>query len=321
MTSRTRSLLIPFAIVACVLPLALSGTALAAPEDRLLAPTATQIGVFAGVPYVQYDGIFEGMTSTGEFRVPYRITAPADPDLGNRTVLVEPPHFAAGLAVLGIYLGPDLLFSRGFAHAGVGWSTASSGTGLTQRILDPSVPGVFIEGGFPDSRGRTDHEIIADFAHALGDPAAGSVLGSLSRRYVTGVSDSSLPVLDLVTSGGATNVFDLALPITTEWEDPQPALPARLRRQAAHRQFRGGCFPDSRRPGDGAGPVPVLRGRGHTAHTRFPRDPFLHERDDARLVGSRAPRPFPAGAPLGRDWHSSPAELSAPDVHVRQDHP
>ena len=202
------------------------GNRVAAPQDRLLAPTATQIGVFAGVPYVQYDGIFEGMTSTGAFRVPYRITAPSDPDLGNRTVLVEPPHFAAGLAVLGIYLGPDLLFSRGFAHAGVGWSTASSGTSLTQRILDPSVPGVFIEGGFPDSRGRTDHEIVADFAHALGDPAAGSVLGSLSRRYVTGVSDSSLPVLDLVTSGRAINVFDLALPITTEWDDPQPALAA-----------------------------------------------------------------------------------------------
>jgi hypothetical protein len=222
----TRSLPVLSVIVACVLPLTVSGTALAATEDRLLTPTATQIGVFAGVPYVQYDGIFEGTTSTGDFRVPYRITAPADPDLGNGTVLVEPPHFAAGLTVLGIYLGPDLLFSRGFAHAGVGWSTATSGAGLTRRILDPSVPGVFIEGGVRDSRGRTDIEIIADFARALGDPEAGSVLGPLSRRYVTGVSDSSIPVLDLVTSGRATNLFDLAVPITTESADPQPALAA-----------------------------------------------------------------------------------------------
>ena len=220
----TRSLLIPSVIIACLLPLTVSGTALAGTEDRLLTPTATQIGVFSGVPYVQYDGIFEGTTSTGDFRVPYRITAPADPDLGNGTVLVEPPHFAAGLTVLGIYLGPDLLFSRGFAHAGVGWSTALSGGSLTQRILDPSVPGVFIRGGFKDSGGRTDTEIVADFARALGDPEAGSVLGSLSRRYVTGVSDSSIPVLDLVTSGRASNLFDLALPITTEWADPQPAL-------------------------------------------------------------------------------------------------
>ena len=226
MRSRIRSLLIPSVIVACVLPLALSGTALAATQDQLLSPTATPIGTFAGVPYVQYDGIFEGTTTTGAFRVPYRITAPADPELGNGTVLVEPPHFATGLSVLGIYLGADLLFSRGFAHAGVGWSTAATQTGLTQRILDPSVPGVFIEGGFPDSRGRTDPEIIADFARAVGDPAAGSVLGSLSRRYVTGVSDSSFPVLDLVTTGRALNVFDLALPITTEWADPQPALAA-----------------------------------------------------------------------------------------------
>ena len=94
-----------------------------------------------------------------------------------------------------------------------------------------------------------------------------------------------------------------------------------LRRQAAHRQLRGGCFPDSRRQGDRAGPVPVLRRRGLTAHTRFPRGPFHLEPDDARLLGSRAPRPFPAGPPLGRDWHFSPAELPPADVQVRQDRP
>jgi len=93
------------------------------------------------------------------------------------------------------------------------------------RILDPSVPGTFIEGGFEDSGGRTDPEIIVDFARALAmDQEAKSMLGRVARRYVTGLSDSSYPVMDLVTSGLAGGVFDLAMPLTTEWNDPQPAL-------------------------------------------------------------------------------------------------
>jgi hypothetical protein len=38
--------------------------------DQLLAATRTQAGTFEGVPYVRYDGIFQGETSTGAFRVP-----------------------------------------------------------------------------------------------------------------------------------------------------------------------------------------------------------------------------------------------------------
>jgi Alpha/beta hydrolase domain len=198
-----------------------------ATADQLLAPTATPAGTFAGVSYVQYDGIFEGETSTGAFRVPYRITAPADASLGNGTVVVEPSHFAVGLGVLNLYLRRELLFTRGFAHAGIGWSTTSFGPGQDNRILDPTVPGTFIDGGSPDHGGRTDHEIIADFARALTtDPQADAMLGHVARRYATGVSDSSYPVMDLVTSGLGANVFDLAFPITTEWKDPQPAIQA-----------------------------------------------------------------------------------------------
>jgi hypothetical protein len=202
----------------------------AAAEDQLLGPTATPAGTFGGVPYIRYDGIFQGETSTGAFRVPYRITAPADPALGNRTVIVEPSHRVVGLGVLNLYLRPDLLFTRGFAHAGIGWSTASFGPGADKRILDPSVPDTFIEGGFEEvSGGRTDHEIIVNFARSLAvDQEANSMLGRVARQYVTGLSDSSYPVMDLVTSGLAGSVFDLALPITTEWEDPQPAVESGL---------------------------------------------------------------------------------------------
>ena len=100
-------------------------------EDRLLPPTATPAGTFGGVPYVRYDGIFEGETSTGAFRVPYRITSPVDPTLGNGTVIVEPSHRVVGLGVLDLYLRPDLLFTRGFALQGSGGAPRRSGPGPT----------------------------------------------------------------------------------------------------------------------------------------------------------------------------------------------
>jgi hypothetical protein len=183
------------------------------------------VGPFGGIAYVQYDGIFEGQTSTGAYRVPYRITAPADPADGNRTVVVEPPHGAAGLGALNIYLRRDFLFSLGFVHAGVGWSTVGT------RILDPSVSGTFIEGGFRQFGGNTDDEIIVDFARALAvDPNAASMVGPVHRRYMTGFSDSSDPVLRLVTSGRAAGVFDFALPFIASGHEPQLALAAGLYR-------------------------------------------------------------------------------------------
>lgn len=57
------------------------------PTAQLSAPNAIQLGTFDGIEYTQYDGIFEGQTSTGAFRVPYRITAPWNPEDGNQTVL------------------------------------------------------------------------------------------------------------------------------------------------------------------------------------------------------------------------------------------
>jgi hypothetical protein len=48
----------------------------------------SSLGTFGGVQYVQYDGLFVGKTSTGSYRVPYRISAPANPRRANRAVLV-----------------------------------------------------------------------------------------------------------------------------------------------------------------------------------------------------------------------------------------
>ena len=203
---------------------ALLAPSLAAADGALGQPTTrTSVGTFGGIAYVQYDGIFEGQTSTGAYRVPYRISAPENVSVANRTVVVEPPHGAAGLGALNVYLRRDFLFSRGFVHAGIGWST------LGTRILDPSVPDTFIEGGFRQFGVNTDDEIIVDFARALAvDPNAASMVGPVQRRYMTGFSDSSDPVLRLVTSGRAADVFDFALPFIAVRHEPQPALAAGL---------------------------------------------------------------------------------------------
>ncbi|CAL9335785.1 hypothetical protein SUDANB105_00167 [Streptomyces sp. enrichment culture] len=191
-------------------------------EDRLGDPVVTPLGSFGGIRYVQYDGVFEGETSTGRFRVPYRISAPADPDRANGTAVVEPPHFGVGLGALDVYLRRDFLFRRGFVHAGIGWSTFGN------RILDPSVPGTFIEGGFDEEGARVDDEIITDFARALSARSSGArrLVGKVTHRYGTGFSDSSYPLVRLVHSGDATGAFDLVLPITTEGSDAQADIAA-----------------------------------------------------------------------------------------------
>ena len=202
--------------------------AVAATNDIEAPTTATPAGSFDGVDYVQYDGVFAGHTSTGAFRVPYRITAPVDPDDGNGAVVVEPPHFATGLGTLEFQLGRRFLLGRGFTHAGVGYSTTSFGPGLDRRILDPTVPGVHIDGGFADGTGRTDDEIVADFARALAtDADAPAMVGQVRDTYLTGFSDAAGVPLRLVASGQADGVFELVLPFTVESPlDPQAALGA-----------------------------------------------------------------------------------------------
>jgi hypothetical protein len=199
----------------------------AAATDDVEAPTtATPAGSFDGVEFVQYDGVFAGHTSTGGFRVPYRITAPVNPGDGNGAVVVEPPHFATGLGTLAFQLGRAFLLGRGFSHAGVGYSTTSFGPGLDQRILDPTVPGTHIDGGVADGNGRTDDEIVADFARALAtDADAHAMVGEVRDTYLTGFSDSASVPLRLVASGQADGVFKLVLPFTVESPvDPQAAL-------------------------------------------------------------------------------------------------
>lgn len=222
--SAARHFRLAAALIGALLALPVIGTGGAAHAtipDRLGPPTVTSLGTFGGIAYVQYDGVFEGETSTGAFRVPYRISAPADPSLTNESVLVEAPHFSIALGARDRYLRPGFLFGRGFVHAGAGWGTFGN------RILDRSVPGTFIDGGFHQAGTKVDDEILTDFATALAsNPEAAPLVGPVSRRYLTGLSDSTAPVLRLVESGRASGVFDLAIPFTAGGFDPQAALAA-----------------------------------------------------------------------------------------------
>src|SRR5918994_2309248 len=153
----------------------------ASAAGKLQPPSKTSLGTFNGVEYFQYAGLFAGKTSTGKYSVPYRISAPANPRSASRgTVLVEPPHFAQGTYLRESYLGRPFLFGedRRFLHASVGYSTTFN------RILDPTAKGVFINGGVVDGNGRTDDQIIVDFARALRSDPARAPIGPATRRYL-----------------------------------------------------------------------------------------------------------------------------------------
>jgi len=180
-------------------------------------------GLFAGVEYVRHTGVFEGESALGAFRVPFEVVAPADPGLGENTLLFEPPH--SGFSTIGrnFILGFDLIFDRGlrFASVGVGnWSEL--------QILDPSVPGLVLAGepfvvadplNFPVGF-VIDEEIIARFVNALNsDAEMAALLGPIDRRYAYGISESAAVIQELMfdPNGLAQGVFDLSFLHTALW--------------------------------------------------------------------------------------------------------
>src|SRR5262249_24535037 len=129
----------------------------------------------------------------------------------------EPPHFGGGPQVPDAFVTRPVFYGNRFMHGAVGYSLVSFGDGITitNRILDPTAPGVFIHGGviYPFEDGTTDDEIIVDFARALAtDRVARTLVGTVDYRYISGFSDSSDPVERIVVSGRAENVFDLVMP-------------------------------------------------------------------------------------------------------------
>lgn len=84
-TNHTKKWQLSFLVVLLLLlaPAGRGYTVYAAAEDQLGQPIATPVGTFGGIAYVKYDGIFEGQTSTGTYRVPYRIGDQAATGLGH----------------------------------------------------------------------------------------------------------------------------------------------------------------------------------------------------------------------------------------------
>ena len=185
--------------------------------DGVSAP----FGTFGGVPFVRYTGFFEGTTTLGEFRVPYEIVAPQWPALGNGTVLVEPPHFAAGLVGRDAVLTRQLLFGNGFSYAAVGFGTNGF------NILNPRAGGLVLAGG-PVTRpgafnpaGIVDEEILVQFARALtSHPFATSILGAVERQYAYGFSQTTAVLLETLHSPGGEGLFDLTLLHIALWKPP-----------------------------------------------------------------------------------------------------
>jgi hypothetical protein len=156
-------------------------------------PTASEpFGTFGDVQYVRYTGRFVGTTAPtglGAYRMAFEIVAPANPALGNGTVLIEPPHSGFGSAGRDVVLGRDFVFGHGFSYATVGFGTF----GL--NILDPTATDLILAGQPVGNLGPdpvTDFDILVQFVNALeSDPFAVGALGSIERKYGYGVSQTS----------------------------------------------------------------------------------------------------------------------------------
>ena len=120
----------------------------AATDDIEALTTATPAGSFDGVDYVQYDGVFAGRTSTGAFRS--RTASPRQSIPTTATVPWSSSHRTSPRAWAPLSSSWAVRScSDEVHHAGVGYSTTSFGPGLDQRILDPTVPGTYIEEASP----------------------------------------------------------------------------------------------------------------------------------------------------------------------------
>jgi hypothetical protein len=217
-------------------------------EAAMFVDTGSEpFGVFRGVDFVRHTGRFVGATSNGDYRMAFEIIAPLYPDLGNGSVLVEPPHFTLGTTTIrpvagaaccedGI-LGRAFLFDRGFSYASVGFGT----NGL--NVLDPTatdlvLAGVTVQQVFPaPGAGQADQEILIQFVNALKtDSFATAVLGTIERTYGFGVSQTAGTGWQVVFhQPGGQNLLDFTLLFENLWRPAfeSPALSELLPEQWA----------------------------------------------------------------------------------------
>ncbi len=191
-------------VIMAVFTLAASANA-----GMLVEAVSSHYGNFGGVDYLRHTGRFVGETSSGAFRVPFEIVAPANRRRGNGTVVVEPPHFIFGTTGRDSVLGNELLFERRFSYASVGF--ANEGFNLLDPFaIDAEIAGSPVISNMPPF--LRDVEILKQFAEALSaDPTAMEALGNVEQLYAYGVSQSAEAIYELFYGPGAEDLFDLTV--------------------------------------------------------------------------------------------------------------
>ena len=198
---------------------------------NLERPRASEeVGRFGRVEYVRHRGRFTGSTARGPYSVPYEVTAPLNAVGGNNRLVFEPPHFADGLNVRNVILGPRSIFGRGFAHASVGYGN----NGLA--ILDARPGFEVVLAGRPYSPAPPvveDFEIMAQFVGALRENPH-NLVGRVEKVYGIGFSNSGRAVREVLRQPFGQNLFDFSIPGNT---GPFNSLPGRGRVMVFNTEF------------------------------------------------------------------------------------
>jgi hypothetical protein len=214
----------------CALAIAAVGlvwTSTPASAGTFVETASEPFGTFSNVEYTRYTGRFVGNTVLGDYRMAFEIVAPANTALGNRTVLIEPPHFLFGPAGRDYILGREFVFGNGFSYASVGFGT----TGL--NILDPTAPDLRLADQLVGDLGPdpvTDFDIVVQFVQALtSDPFAIAALGTIEHKVGYGVSQTAELWQVVFNRPGGLGLLDFTLldrnvwrPAISPWLDNLP---------------------------------------------------------------------------------------------------
>ena len=168
--------------------------------------------------YIRHTGRFVGTTALGAYRMAFEIVAPADSGLGNRTVLIEPPHFVFGPAGRDLVLSRAFVFGHGFSYATVGFGTV----GL--NILDSAATDLVLAGEPVGDLGPgpvTDFDILVQFVHALSsEPFAVAALGVIEGKAGYGVSETAEVWEVVFHRPGGQSLLDFTLLDRDVWRAP-----------------------------------------------------------------------------------------------------
>jgi hypothetical protein len=193
-------------------------TSMHASAATFVETASEPFGRFSGVEYIRYTGRFVGTTALGAYRMAFEIVAPADPGLGNGTVLIEPPHFVLGPAGRDLFLGQAFVFGHGFGYATVGFGTV----GL--NILDPAATDLILAGEPVGDLGPspvTDFDILVQFVQALSsEPFAVAALGVIEHKAGYGYSEIAEVWQVVFHRAGGQGLLDFTLLDRDVWRAP-----------------------------------------------------------------------------------------------------